>query len=95
MCPGNVVSTEATLDVRVGGSFRLIMKGKDKDHVHIRTILRPYWSRLGSNRFGATAWNSRVYAEGVVLLRYPSCMGCEKAVHKADLVSDEKTEAKT
>jgi hypothetical protein len=33
--------------------------------------------------------------EGVVLLRYPSCMGCEKAVHKADLVSDEETEAKT
>jgi uncharacterized protein YndB with AHSA1/START domain len=35
MCPGNVVSAEATLDVRVGGSFRLIMKGKDEDHVHI------------------------------------------------------------
>jgi uncharacterized protein YndB with AHSA1/START domain len=37
MCPGDAVSAEATLDVRVGGSFRLIMKGKDKDHVHIGT----------------------------------------------------------
>jgi len=33
MCPGNATSTEATLDVRVGGSFRLVMKGKDRDHV--------------------------------------------------------------
>lgn len=37
MCPGDAVSAEATLDVRVGGSFRLIMKGKAKDHVHIGT----------------------------------------------------------
>jgi len=37
MCPGDAVSAEATLDVRVGGSFRLVMKGKDKDHVHIGT----------------------------------------------------------
>lgn len=37
MCPGDVVSAEATLDVRVGGSFRLVMKSKDKDHVHIGT----------------------------------------------------------
>jgi hypothetical protein len=40
---------------------------------------------------GGVIWG----AERVVLLRYPSCMGCEKAVYKADLVSDEKTEAKT
>jgi uncharacterized protein YndB with AHSA1/START domain len=37
MCPGDVISAEATLDVRVGGAFRLVMKGKDKDHVHIGT----------------------------------------------------------
>src|SRR6202030_3248583 len=37
MCPGDVVSAEATLDVRVGGSFRIIMKAKDRDHVHIGT----------------------------------------------------------
>jgi uncharacterized protein YndB with AHSA1/START domain len=37
MCPGDVVSAQATLDVRVGGSFRLVMKSKDKDHVHIGT----------------------------------------------------------
>jgi uncharacterized protein YndB with AHSA1/START domain len=37
MCPGDAVSAEATLEVRVGGSYRLVMKGKDKDHVHIGT----------------------------------------------------------
>lgn len=37
MCPGDSISAEATLDVRVGGSYRLVMKGKDKDHVHIGT----------------------------------------------------------
>ena len=37
MCPGDVVSAQATLDVRVGGSFRLVMKSKDKEHVHIGT----------------------------------------------------------
>jgi len=37
MCPGDAVSAEATLDVRVGGSYRLVMKGKDKDHVHFGT----------------------------------------------------------
>jgi len=34
MCPGDTVSTEASLDVRVGGSYRIVMKGKDRDHVH-------------------------------------------------------------
>jgi uncharacterized protein YndB with AHSA1/START domain len=37
MCPGDVVSAEATLDVRVGGSYRLVMRSPDKDHVHIGT----------------------------------------------------------
>jgi uncharacterized protein YndB with AHSA1/START domain len=37
MCPGDVVSASATLDVRVGGSFRLVMKSKDQEHVHIGT----------------------------------------------------------
>ena len=37
MCPGDVISAEATLDVRVGGSFRLVMKSKDREHVHIGT----------------------------------------------------------
>ena len=37
MCPGDVVSAEAALDVRVGGSFRIVMKSKDRDHVHIGT----------------------------------------------------------
>jgi hypothetical protein len=32
---------------------------------------------------------------GIVLLRCPSCMGREKTVNKADLVSDQKTEAET
>jgi uncharacterized protein YndB with AHSA1/START domain len=37
MCPGDVVSAEATLDVRVGGSYRIVMKGKDGEHVHVGT----------------------------------------------------------
>lgn len=34
MCPGDAASAEASLDVRVGGSYRIVMKGKDRDHVH-------------------------------------------------------------
>jgi uncharacterized protein YndB with AHSA1/START domain len=37
MCPGDVISAEATLDVRVGGSFRIVMRSKDLDHVHTGT----------------------------------------------------------
>ena len=37
MCPGDVVSAEAIVDVRVGGSFRIVMKNKDAEHVHIGT----------------------------------------------------------
>ena len=37
MCPGNATSAEAVLDVRVGGSFRIVMKAPDKDHVHTGT----------------------------------------------------------
>ena len=43
MCPGDVVSAEATLDVRVGGSFRIIMKSKSQVHEHtgIYQIVEP------------------------------------------------------
>jgi uncharacterized protein YndB with AHSA1/START domain len=34
MCPGDVTSAEAVLDVRVGGAYRIVMKGKERDHVH-------------------------------------------------------------
>ena len=37
MCPGDAVSAEATLDVRVGGSYRIVMKTKDRDHVQTGT----------------------------------------------------------
>lgn len=37
MCPGDVVSAEATLDVRVGGSFRIIMKSTNQVHEHTGT----------------------------------------------------------
>jgi uncharacterized protein YndB with AHSA1/START domain len=37
MCPGDVVSAEAVLDVRVGGSFRIIMRAKDRVHEHTGT----------------------------------------------------------
>ena len=39
MCPGDVTSAEAVLDVRVGGSFRIVMKAKAKDYVHTGTYL--------------------------------------------------------
>jgi uncharacterized protein YndB with AHSA1/START domain len=34
MCPGDTVSAEASLDLRVGGSYRIVMKSKTRDHVH-------------------------------------------------------------
>ena len=34
MCPGDTVSAEAKLDVRVGGSYRIVMKSKTRDYVH-------------------------------------------------------------
>ena len=34
MCPGDAVSAQAALDVRVGGSYRIVMKAPDRDHVH-------------------------------------------------------------
>ena len=37
MCPGDVVSAEASLDVRVGGSFRIVMRSKDRVHQHVGT----------------------------------------------------------
>ena len=35
MCPGDVISAEATLDVRVGGSFRIAMRSKERVHEHV------------------------------------------------------------
>jgi uncharacterized protein YndB with AHSA1/START domain len=37
MCPGDVVSAEASLDVRVGGSFSITMRSKDQVHQHVGT----------------------------------------------------------
>lgn len=37
MCPGDVVSSEASLDVRVGGSFRIIMRAPDRVYEHVGT----------------------------------------------------------
>jgi uncharacterized protein YndB with AHSA1/START domain len=37
MCPGDIVSAEAVLDVRVGGSFRIVMKSKTQTHEHAGT----------------------------------------------------------
>ena len=34
MCPGDAVSAEAKLDVRVGGSYRIVMKSKTRDYIH-------------------------------------------------------------
>lgn len=32
MCPGDTVGAEAQLDPRVGGAFRIVMKGRTRDH---------------------------------------------------------------
>jgi uncharacterized protein YndB with AHSA1/START domain len=34
MAPGSVVRSEAEVDARVGGRFRIVMKGPDCDHEH-------------------------------------------------------------
>ena len=34
MCPGAVEETIASLDVRVGGQFKLVMRERDREHVH-------------------------------------------------------------
>jgi len=34
MCPGDVIMTEAQLDFRVGGWFRIVMKGEREDYDH-------------------------------------------------------------
>ncbi len=34
MCPGDVILTEAQLDFRVGGRFRILMKGEREDYDH-------------------------------------------------------------
>jgi len=34
MCPGDALSAEAVVDVRVGGSYRIVMKSKERDYVH-------------------------------------------------------------
>jgi uncharacterized protein YndB with AHSA1/START domain len=38
MCPGDVISVGAVLDVRVGGSFRIVMKSKEQ-----RARARAHW----------------------------------------------------
>ena len=35
MCPGDVILAEAQLDFRVGGRFRILMKGEREDHDHM------------------------------------------------------------
>ena len=37
MCPGDVISADASLDVRVGGSLRITMRSKEQVHEHIGT----------------------------------------------------------
>ncbi len=43
MCPGDVILAEAQLDFRVGGRFRIIMKGEreDYDHNGIFQVIEP------------------------------------------------------
>jgi uncharacterized protein YndB with AHSA1/START domain len=34
MCPGHILSAEAQIDPRVGGKFRILMKGENQDYDH-------------------------------------------------------------
>ncbi len=34
MCPGDIVTAEAQLDPRVGGSYRIVMKSGDREYEH-------------------------------------------------------------
>jgi len=34
MCPGDAISAEAVLDVRVGCSYRIVMRSRERDYVH-------------------------------------------------------------
>jgi len=37
MLPGDAISANAALDVRVGGSYRIVIRSKDQEHVHTGT----------------------------------------------------------
>jgi uncharacterized protein YndB with AHSA1/START domain len=43
MCPGDVKAAEAQVDFRVGGSFRILMKGEgqDYDHTGVYQVIEP------------------------------------------------------
>src|ERR1700722_17365578 len=53
MCPGDAVSADAKPDLGVGGSYRIVMKGKTRDYIHTgvyQVVERPSklvftWSR--------------------------------------------------
>jgi uncharacterized protein YndB with AHSA1/START domain len=34
MCPGDILTAEAELDPRVGGAYRIVMKGRTGDYDH-------------------------------------------------------------
>jgi len=43
MCPGNTLTAEAQIDARVGGAFRIVMKGanQDADHTGVYRLIEP------------------------------------------------------
>ena len=65
MCPGDITEAEAQLDVRVGGTYRIIMKGKDKNHHHTgvyKVVDRPArlvftWTTAGTSNQEIIAGN--------------------------------------
>ena len=59
MCPGDVLSAEAVLDVRVGGSFRIVMKSKTQVHEHTGTyqIVDP------PAKLAFTWWDAKIPAD--------------------------------
>lgn len=66
MCPGDVASAEATIDFRVGGSYRILMKSPKQDHDHTGKYLaveRPSKLRFTWNTKGVDVAETLVTVE--------------------------------
>jgi len=66
MCPGDVISAEAQIDFRQGGSYRIVMKSPRQDHDHTGKYLehaRPSKLRFTWNTKGADTTETLVTIE--------------------------------
>jgi uncharacterized protein YndB with AHSA1/START domain len=63
MCPGNIVTTDVEVDVRVGGRFRIVMRDGDRDVEH-----RGEYRVVDPPRRLAFTWQSPVTGPGPTLV---------------------------